>query len=209
MIIQKCAIIQAQSASAISAQRRLRGKQHLSIKRLNEYGIIRMTVFEEQKESCHFNNETCRKMKESERHVGTSKCLPTCLDSWRSPLSSPVPPPPARSPARAAVLPTQQTLSNFAPWKRLAKEPSVVSTPACPYCLLNFAKSTGPPLCDPTADTSRRILSLAGVEMMSNGFPTLSQTTVDAIEADFCQIVDGIRSSSPSLTSDEWAQAQF
>jgi len=81
------------------------------------------------------------------------------------------------------------------PLTRMSRRADQPSDPAMQRALEEASKGEfcGAPLCEPMAGGKRRLLS--GATVGSNGFPTLEQSTVDAIEAAFCTVVDGTRTN--------------
>ena len=80
-------------------------------------------------------------------------------------------------------------VSASCPFRRQAERAKNPSDPFMQRALQEASKGAfcGPPLCEPSKN-GRRLLSEATVG--ANGYPTLAQTTVDAIEASFCTLVD-------------------
>merc|ERR1711865_1207347 len=105
--------------------------------------------------------------------------------------------------SRALTLATIIAISTATcPFSRQSRRAIDSTDPAMKRAMNLAAKGEfcGAPLCDPSS-TSRRLLSTEGMTMMSNGFPRLTQATVNNIEAAFCQIVDGTLSNTRNACS--------
>merc|ERR1711865_140081 len=105
--------------------------------------------------------------------------------------------------SRALTLATIIAISTATcPFSRQSRRAIDSTDPAMKRAMNLAAKGEfcGAPLCDPSS-TSRRLLSTEGMTMMSNGFPRLTQATVNNIEAAFCELVDGTLSNTRNACS--------
>merc|ERR1712153_128628 len=105
--------------------------------------------------------------------------------------------------SRALTLATIIAISTATcPFSRQSRRAIDSTDPAMKRAMNLAAKGEfcGAPLRDPSS-TSRRLLSTEGMTMMSNGFPRLTQATVNNIEAAFCELVDGTLSNTPNACS--------